>query len=199
MANYISDRAYTNHIHNNLAIQKIYDIIGWHKHNIDPEELENLDINQGIDYIFKDNKGTLKTVQERFRKSKYQRYTDFTIRYRRDQNKHSSRIRSEYYKMNAKFFTYGITNCLKSNDLNKCTDFLKYAIVDLDKVYSKIDAGRIIIRDNNQNFCKIINGDTIECPVKYNRDGSSSFFPIDITYLVQLWGSDMVISQKGFL
>ena len=199
MANYISDRAFTNYIHRNVAIPKIYNTIGWVKYNIDPKELEQLDINKGIDYLFKDNNGNIKTVQERFRESKYQKYTDFTIRYRRDGNIHSNRIQSEYYKMKASFFTYGITNCLKTDNLISCTDFIKFAIIDLEKVYAKIDEGKIIIRDNNKSFCKIINGNTIVCPIKYNRDGSSSFFPIDIYQLVQLWGKEMIIAQKGFL
>src|SRR5690554_3851791 len=193
MANYISDRAYTNYIHDNVALSKIYAPINWEIHNIDPDELEQLDINQGIDYIFKDSLGNIKTVQERFREIKYQKYTDFTIRYRRDQNTNKDRVKSEYYKMNANYFTYGITNCYKSNDLAKCTDFLKYAIIDLEKVYNKIDEGSIIISDNGRNFCRVLEDNRIECPVKYNRDGSSSFFPIDISFLVNLWGSDMII------
>ena len=199
MANYISDRAFTNYIHSYVAIPKIYNNIGWVQHNIDPEELERMDINKGIDYLFKDAEGNIKTIQERFRESKYQQYTDFTIRYRRDNNAHASRRQSEYYKMKASFFTYGITNCLKTGELSSCTDFLKFAIIDLEKVYAKLDEGKIIIRDNGKNFCKIINNDTIECPIKYNIDGSSSFFPIDIPQLVQLWGEDIVITQKGFL
>jgi hypothetical protein len=35
--------------------------------------------------------------------------------------------------------------------------------------------------------------------VKYNKDGSSSFFPIDISYLTQLWGESVLLAQKGFL
>lgn len=50
-----------------------------------------------------------------------------------------------------------------------------------------------------KNKCEIVDGKRIKCPVKYNTDGSSSFFPIDISYLVKLWGNDMVIAQKVFL
>lgn len=199
MTTYISDRLFTNYIHENLAIPKIYDKIQWQEHNIDPDELERMDLNQGIDYIFKDDNGDMKTVQERFRESKYQKYSDFTIRYRRDNNVHKERVESEYYKMNASYFTYGITNCIKTEDLSNCTDFIKYAVIDLEKVYPKIDDGSIIISDNNENFCKIIDDEKIECPVKYNKDGSSSFFPIDISLLVKLWGSEMIITEKGFL
>ncbi len=66
-------------------------------------------------------------------------------------------------------------------------------------MYEKLDENKIIITDNGKNKCEIIDGNRLECPVKYNLDGSSSFFPIDISYLVKLWGDDMVIDQKGFL
>ena len=52
---------------------------------------------------------------------------------------------------------------------------------------------------HKKNKCEIVDGNRIQCPIKYNTDGSSSFFPIDISYLVNLWGSDIVIAQKGFL
>lgn len=92
MASYISDRSFTDYIHENLAIPIIYDKLNWEKVNVKKEEAEELDMQHGIDYVFKDNNGQLKTVQERFRESKYQQYSDFTIRYRRDENLHTSRI-----------------------------------------------------------------------------------------------------------
>lgn len=196
MANYISDRAFTDHIHNNVAIPKIYNPINWKEVNRDAEEAIRADMFEGIDYVFKSG-SEYKSVQERFRERKYQNYSDFTIRYRRDLNPDASRHQSEYYKMKADYFTYGITNCLK-DDLTQCTDFLKYAIVDLKKVYAKIDSNEIIIRDNGRNTCSIDNGKII-CPVKYNTDDSSSFFPIEISYLVRLWGNSIVIAQKGFI
>lgn len=196
MANYISDRAFTDHIHNNVAIPVIYNPINWTQVNLDPDDAVHIDMFQGIDYVFNHN-GTTKTVQERFRERKYQQYSDFTIRYRRDGNMHSDRHQSEYYKMKADYFTYGITNCLK-DDLSQCSDFLKFAIIDLRIVYSKIDAGDILIRDNGRNTCRIIDN-KIECPVKFNTDGSSSFFPIEISFLIDLWGNDIIIAQKGFI
>ncbi len=197
MAPYISDRQFTNYIHNNVAIQKIYAPLNWEQVNLDKAYAEQIDMQKGIDYVFK-HKGEVKTVQERFRESKYSRYSDFTIRYRRDGNAHKDRRESEYYKMKASYFTYGITNCLKTN-VSGCTDFLKYAIIDLEKVYSKIDTGEIIIKDNKRNTCRVLDNSIIECPVKFNKDGSSSFFPIEISFLIQLFGDDIVIAQKGFL
>ena len=198
MSPYISDRAFTDYIHNHLAIPKIYTPINWTQVNLEADYAQEIDMQQGIDYIFKDSNGQLKTVQERFREVKYKRYSDFTIRYRRDGNMHPDRHQSEYYKMKADFFTYGITNCHKNKNLENCTDFIKYAIIDLRKVYQKIDAGNILIRDNGRNTC-MLQDDRIICPVKYNYDGSSSFFPIEISFLVRLWGEEIIIAQKGFI
>ena len=194
------DRKFTNYVHDNVAIPTVYTPIGWTQHDIDPDELEWIDVHKGIDYLFKNAQGKIVSVQERFRERMYANYSDFTIRYRRDENVHADRVRSEYYKMAADYFTYGITNGVKSN-FSSATEFIKVAIIDLKKVYEKIDSGLIVIRNNGRNVCRIIeeNGvQKIECPVKYNRDHSSSFFPIEISFLIQLWGSDMVIFKKGF-
>ncbi len=197
MTPYINDRAFTNFIHVNLAIPKIYNPINWQEVKLEQPYAEEIDMQQGIDYVFRDKNGKFITVQERFREAKYQQYSDFTIRYRRDGNFHFSRRESEYYKIKADYFTYGITNCSKLN-IDKCTDFIKFALVDLRKVYEKIDNGLIIIEDNKKSTCEIIDNKII-CPIKYNRDNSSSFFPIDIVYLVQLWGNEIILVQKGFL
>ena len=197
MASYLQDRNFTDYIHKNLALPKIYTPIDWKQVDLETAYAKKIDMQQGIDYIFKDNKNNLKTVQERFREVKYQNYSDFTIRYRRDRNIYQNRHQSEYYKIKADYFVYGITNCFK-NGLNKCTDFIKYAVIDLKKVYEKIDTGDIIIKDNDKNIC-VLENNKIVCPVKYNRDGSSSFFPIEIAFLVQLWGKEIVVSQKGFI
>lgn len=198
--NYSTDRSFTDYVHNNIAIPKVYREIGWTQHNIDPESLEYLDVQKGIDYLFKAPDGSIKTVQERFLEKMYANYSDFTIRYRRDESSYNDRIRSEYYKMAADYFTYGITNGMKS-DFSSATDFLKVAIIDLKRVYHKIDEGLIVIRNNNQKKCRIINEDgmsKIECPVLFNRDRSSSFFPIEINYIIDLWGEEMVVYKKGF-
>ena len=197
MSAYSRDRKFTDYIHKNIAIPQIYTPLNWQQVPLDEIVAEHIDIVNGLDYLFR-HKGVIKTVQERFRERKYQRYADFTIRLRRDSNKHADRKKSEYYKMKASYFTYGITNCFKE-DFSKCTDFIKYVIIDLERVYAKIDKNEIIIRDNGRSTCRLLNGKVIECPVKYNRDGSSSFFPIDIALLVELWGKDMIVAQKGFV
>lgn len=198
MASYATDRAFTDYIHKNVALPKIYNTVNWQQHDIEEEHAKRLDMNHGIDYVVKDGNGALKTVQERFRESTYARYSDFTIRYRRDNNHAPSRIQSEYYKMKADFFLYGIVNGKKDN-LGQCTDFIKYAIIDIQQIYKKIDNGMIQIQDNRQQKCSK-KGNTLICPIKYNRDGSSSFITLEIPYLVDLWDNDdIIIAQKGFI
>lgn len=197
MANYKNDRAFTDFVHKQLALPLIYKSLEWTEVKLRKDYAEHIDMLNGIDYIFK-KEDKLMTVQERFRDEKYKKFTDFTIRYRRDENKIEARHESEYYKMKAHYFTYGILNSSKK-DVNESTQFLKFAIIDLKKVYEKLDSKAIFISDNNKNRCEIVDGNRIECPVKYNEDGSSSFFPIDISYLVKLWGKDMLVAQQGFI
>jgi hypothetical protein len=107
---------------------------------------KHIDMLNGIDYVFRKD-DTIITVQERFRENKYKDYNDFTLRYRRDGNKIKARHKSEYYKMEAHFFVYGIINSSK-NDFEIATDFIKHAIIDLKKGYEKLDANLIFISDN---------------------------------------------------
>lgn len=197
MSMYQSDRAFTDHIHTHLAVPIIYKSLNWKETKIDAALAYELDITKGIDYVFQDASGKIITVQERFREAKYRQYTDFTIRYRRDQNADASKHQSEYYKMKADYFVYGIANGTK-NDTGSNTDFLKYALINLAVLYKKIDDGMILIEDNRQNICSVYDGRII-CPVKYNTDSSSSFFPIDIMYLAELWGDEIITLESGFL
>ena len=197
MSKYSKDRAFTNYVHTNLAIPLIYNPLEWSEVQLRKDYSKYIDMMDGIDYVFRKG-NTIMSVQERFREKQYQNFTDFTIRYRRDSNKIEERHESEYYKMKAHYFTYGIIDSSK-NETHKASAFIKYAIIDLKKVYQKLDEKKIYISDNGKNKCEIIDGNRLECPVKYNSDGSSSFFPIDISYLVKPWGGDMLVTQKGFL
>lgn len=197
MSSYKNDRAFTDFVHKQFALPFIYKKLGWQEVQLRKDYAQYIDMMDGIDYIFR-NGDDVMSVQERFREEQYKGYSDFTIRYRRDDNKYKARHESEYYKMKAHYFTYGIIDSTKS-EIKTAKGFIKYAIIDLKKVYDKIDSGAIYISDNKKNKCKILDDNRIECPIKYNTDGSSSFFPIDISYLVKLWGNEMIVAQKGFL
>ena len=197
MSKYQKDRAFSDFIHKHLAVPLIYKPLQWTEVKLRKDYAKYIDMMDGIDYVFR-NGDHIMSVQERFREAQYKDFSDFTIRYRRDKNKVEERQESEYYKMKAHYFTYGIIDSSKLEH-KKAKDFIKYAIIDLKKVYEKLDSMAIFISDNGKDKCEIVDGNRIECPVKYNSDGSSSFFPIDISFLVQLWGNDMIIVQKGFL
>lgn len=197
MSKYSKDRTFTDYVHTKLAIPLIYKPLNWSEVQLRKDYSKYIDMMDGIDYVFRKG-NSIMSVQERFREKRYQDFTDFTIRYRRDSNKIKERHESEYYKMKAHYFTYGIIDSAK-NETENASSFIKYAIIDLKKVYQKLDENKIYISDNGKNKCEITDGNRLQCPVKYNTDGSSSFFPIDIAYLVKLWGNDMIIKQKGFL
>lgn len=198
MVFYKDDREFTNNVHKLLAIPKIYNLLWWQEVDINSEELEYIDINHWIDYIFrKDNE--IKTVQERFRYSEYSNYTDFTIRYRRDNNFYNDRHESEYYKMEADYFVYWIVNQSKDIQGFQATDFIKYVIVDLKKIYEKINSWLIEIRPTLNWNKYIIENWKIICPVNQNKDGSSSFFPIDIKMILNLWGNENIVLYQKWI
>ena len=188
MTYYRDDREFTDCIHNDLAIPKIYSNLSWEKVEIGKEELEELDIKNGIDYIFNDGKNRI-SIQERFRKSRYTAYDDFTLRYKRESNPHEDRKESEFFKIKADYFVYGIVN--EDHD-----DFNKYVVIDLKKLLALFDEGRIIV--DNSVTEGVIEGGNLKCPIKHNRDRSSTFVAIRIPLIDELF-DNLIILQKGFL
>jgi hypothetical protein len=197
MTNYKEDRLFTDDIHWRLAMPQVYEPLGWSSVLMNKKTARYQDLSEGIDYVFRDDKGKIITVQERFREAKYHDYSDFTIRYRRDQNSNVSQHQSEFYKIQADVFLYGITNGYKPPHVPP-NGFLKWAMIDLKFVKTKIETQQIVIRPSAAKACFIENNAMI-CPIQHNRDGSSSFFPIDVQLLYQLWQKAPFVAQMGFL
>lgn len=197
MSRFESDKAFTDYVHTNIALSKIYGPIGWKQVNFNDSYGIHIDKSDGIDYVFL-KEDQLITVQERFREIRYKTYTDFTIRYRRDHHKEEAHHESEFYKLKAQYFVYGIVNGEKK-DLSSNNDLIKYAVIDLKVFYEKIDKGDIRITDQTLKHSRISEDGIIECPVITNRDRSSSFIPIDVVQLIDLFQDEVVISQQGFI
>ena len=198
MSNYSSDKLFTDFVHEKLAKTQIYSKINWLIQDLDSVVAKNVDMNNSIDYFAIDqNNNKIITIQERFREKKYSSYNDFTIRYKREYNKNSDRIFSEYFKLNVDYFVYGIINQDKLT-VNENGQFLKFAIIDIKALNECIAKGLIVIDEKlTTKFCKIDNKKLI-CPVVANFDCSSSFVPLDIRLLIQLFSNKVVICQKGF-
>jgi hypothetical protein len=94
---------FTNHIHDTIAIHKIYTPLGFTE--VKSEVGSLLDLRKGIDYVGKINNTEI-TIQERFRKNIYKDYRDITFRYDRPSNNR----KSEYFKIESDVFLYGIIN-----------------------------------------------------------------------------------------
>ena len=197
---YNFDKTFTDTVHSKLAIPIIYKSLNWTSQTLNRTMTSNVDINNGVDYFLIDNNcNRIVTVQERFREVKYKNFNDFTIRFEREFNPHENRRLSEYYKLNADYFVYGIINKSKY-EVNLADSFVKYAVIDLYKLKKFMDCGLIVIdREMAGYSCRIMNG-IMHCPVNYNKDNSSSFFPIDIRLLLLLFPNEnIVITQKGFI
>ena len=186
---YIDDRAFTDHIHNEVALRIIYPALKWEKKDVDADALARSDMEDGIDYIFTDDGRNAISVQERFRNPEYARYDDFTLRYRRPYNPQKDRIDSEFFKIKADVFVYGILNPSRDG-------FAKFAVIDMKGFFRLYSESRIVIRPGvGEGF--IEEGNLI-CPIKQNRDYSSNFIPIRIPLLSTL-AEDLILLQEGFL
>lgn len=207
---YSEDRIFTNKMHK-LAIEKIYTPLGLIEIKPTTEaekELANLkDCYQGIDYRFvktKNNETREFIFQERFRRNGG---NDFTLRYKREENEDETQYFSEFYKLKSAikksnqnyFLLYGIINEEES-------DFVKYVIINLNKLYAAIDAGQIIIDDNLSGYSKMSEDKSIlYAAVNKNKDfsnnttySSSSFVVFDVRYLVNYFNG-IVSVEYGFM
>lgn len=162
--------------------------------------MDNLDISNAVDYIALDKtEQRIITISERFRERKYSNYTDFTIRYKRDFNIHEERKLSEFFKLDADYFVYGIIDEEKTR-VYEARDFIKYCVIDIIKLKALFDAGNIIIDENSSSKRCFIQGEKLICPVINNNDNSSSFFPVDVILLNTLFGdTEVIILQDGFI
>jgi hypothetical protein len=195
---YSFDKEFTDWVHQNLAIEKIYNLLDWIPQLMDGTISHNVDMNNGVDYFFVNKKNhKIVTTQERFRDSYYQKYNDFTIRYERESNPHPDRLKSEFFKIKSDYFVYGIINESKYR-FRIATDFIKFAVIDIKKLMSKIDEGQIIIEKDLKGIYSIVRDNIMVCPVVYNRDDSSSFVTFNISQLTKLFkNDDIVLLQKG--
>lgn len=193
---YKSDREFTDYIHNTLALKIIYAKMGWAVQNLNERLGQSIDLNHAVDYVaVKSNK--IITIQERFREKKYVNNSDFTIRYQRPENPNSDRILSEFFKLDADFFIYGIINESKENYHN-ASKFLKYAVVNLNLLKDLIEKENVIIDPELKGYrCQSING-KMHCPIINNKDHSSTFVPIDLIILHDI-APEVIVLQEGFI
>lgn len=173
---YSSDSKFSNSIHNTIGA-KIYNELGWTKVMLTEEKQYDLEMNHGVNHVYMEGI-TLINVQERFRDTRYSKYTDFTLRYRRDTSNILVNKRSEFFKTKANYLVYGIVNSSKTNT---STNFIKYVIVDFNALFELVDSGKIVISEKIKTSC-IIN-EILHAPLKHNHDGSSSFVALDIILL----------------
>ena len=193
---YASDRQFTDYVHE-LAIRDIYPKMDWVVQDVNNRLSVNIDMNNAVDYMAVDRMRRIITIQERFRESKYSRYSDFTLRYMRPENRHEERRLSEFFKLDADYFVYGIIDSPKYN-VNSNSRFLKIAIINLKTLMDRVDDGVVVIDESmREKRCRQV-GNTMHCPRIPNWDHSSDFVPFDILILDSI-APEVVEYQEGFL
>lgn len=195
---YKDDREFSNFVHDKIAKKYIYPKLLWIIQDVNTFMLENVDINNSVDYFAIDkSKDKIITIQERFRESKYSNYNDFTIRYKREFNKNENRLYSEFFKLNVDYFVYGIIDQSKNN-VDSNAKFIKYAVINIHTLMDLIEQEKIVIEENAKTkFCSVHN-EKLYCPVIQNFDKSSSFVPFDISMMKRLFPNGLIIDSYGF-
>lgn len=205
MTIYKDDRAFTDYVHTNLAVPIIYSKLNWEPVDYSSTYTDQRDKKDGIDYQAIDSSGLKVTIQERFRDEYAKNYNDFTIRYTREHSLRPGEQKSEWFKIDATYLIYGITNGKKFADArHTLTGFIKYIVVDINQVKNLFRDGYIKIPDNfaTSSTIKIEDGrKVLYTAKKQNTDYSSEFIAIDPKLLIKVIGdliNYVVIDQKGF-
>lgn len=202
---YAKDRAFTDFVHEQLAVPIIYSKLGWNPVSVETEFHNQRDMQDGVDYQAVDALGFKVTIQERFRDAWYNKYNDFTIRYTREHSSLVSERKSEFFKIDAAYFIYGITNGKKFLDQrHTLTDLNKYIVYDVNLLKNLFRDGKIRVPENYvyESQVKVINGEKVlYTGLTRNKDDSSEFISIDPNKLKDVIGdqiSSLVLLQKGY-
>lgn len=196
MSDYSSNRSFTDYVHNTHALSEVYKFLQWQPCNIDPVIAVELDNKHGIDYLFYCPRRGLVSVQERFRDGSADWSSDVTIRYTRPHSTRPNEKKSEFFKMKADVMLYGVIDGNK-NDFSSIKKLKKYVMLDLKKLYEKFDSGEIVISKIKTSSCRVYKDKLIVPEIK-SPDGLSTFLAIDVVMLVDLFGPDMFVDQKGY-
>lgn len=156
--------------------------MNWQETHTDTSYDDQRDKKDGIDYQAVDQLGFKVTIQERFRDEYCKKFNDFTIRYTRDNSQREEEKQSDFFKIDASYFIYGVTNGKKFSDKrHTLTDFIKYVVFDVNSLKNLFRHG------------------VIKVPSKFTY--YSEFIAIDPKKLSEILGSDIskvIIEQKGY-
>lgn len=195
---YKNRRLFSNAVHVNMA-SKVYEYLGWQIDDSRGEIYkEQADIKDGIDYYLLVN-GFHRTVQERFRTSNYEKYTDVTFRYQYPDLKTENQ-NSEWFKITADYFLYGIIqqNTTDASEIKPSGKFKKLVLLDLRLFTRLVDNGRILIGKKGYSYLnnsKLYGG--VRSNVSRNTDNRSTFVFFDVKDLYQL-DNNLIIIEKGY-
>lgn len=195
--NYSVRREFTDKVHEVMAT-KVYNYLNWDL-DIDSrgnEYKKEADMNDGIDYFVNIN-GFHRTVQERFRRASSARdYKDITLRYQYPGN--TTQVNSEWFRITADYFLYGVVPVERTSDVTQNKKFSKLVVIDLRVFTRLVDDGKIAIGDNRTS--SILNG-ILYGGLNFNKvrpgDNQSTFVAFDVMHLYDL-DPDLVVVESGY-
>jgi hypothetical protein len=182
---------FSAYVHEHLALPIVYQRLRWEAADGDAPRAHIY--SGGIDRVFWNEHGSLVSVKEFFSDAHHAVDNCLWLKCRT-----TDTAPPEFFKSRADYQLIGITNG-HSHQLETLTGFLRFAIVEMQKVYEKIASGELVMLQNTKNLSSVIENGRLYCPIHHAPDTRQSIFPIDITLAALLWGNQVVRLQKGFL
>lgn len=194
-----TDWNFTDKVHKHVLDKKIYNHTFDNFCSIEKASLKE-DQENGIDYwIFCQNNKY--SIQERFRE--LYKYTEnsfeFTLRYERNNSISNNQKKSEFFKIEADFLLYGITENKKS-DFN-ISGLKRFVFIDLNELFKEIHLGNIVIDENKNNKNQpYLKNNIPHAIIKQNHEdktGNSSLIIFNVLHL-NLINKNIVLNSQGY-
>lgn len=195
-SNYSIRREFTDKVHREMAT-KVYDYLNWHLDDSrGSEHAKEADIKDGIDYFVNVN-GFHRTVQERFRRDRAAKgYNDITLRYQYPGN--TTHVNSEWFKITADYFLYGVVPVTETDSVTSDTKFTKLVVIDLRLFTRLVDDRKIVI--GSERISSIRDG-VLYGGLNFNKyrsgDNQSTFIAFDVKHLFNL-DSNLIVIESGY-
>lgn len=193
------DWKFTDRVHQYVINKNIYNHT-FHGINFIEKASKQEDQENGIDYwlIFNNTKYA---IQERFRE--LYKYTEnsfeFTIRYERNNSISDNQKKSEFFKIQADFLLYAITENKKTDP--DISGLRRFVFIDLKELFKEINIGNIIIDENINNRNKpYFKNNKSYAIVKQNHEdksGNSSLLIFNVLDLCKI-NKNIILNSNGY-
>lgn len=198
--NFNTRKEFTDKVHAEMA-PNVYKYLNWKLDDGNSrgnEYLKEANIVDGIDYYVENEDGYHRTIQERFRRSnKAGHYNDITLRYQYPEN--TKKINSEWFKITADYFLYGVVPVEKTSDVTSSVKFTKLVVIDLRCFSRLVDKGKIKIGNGKESY--IDKNGILYSGINRNKkrqgDNPSTFVSFNVMDLYKL-DAELIVTEHGY-